>query len=1175
MEGSKELIGIKMKIKTWERNFLKNVGRTPTRNDINNDEKAKAWYINYSQLKKEMKENFSKSNAECNTECQPAVWGDALLKSSATVSMINTNSEEFVSGGKSNSISKAIHAVNYRDKFRKNLGAQPLSSEMRRKVNCKKRADIKHAISPPLLNEQSDCKIMAEGDKLLSPPTVASNRCVKQAAAKTAHQVDIAWLDKQEEDLSDLLNLSQDPSPPVNEKDESVIHFQVRNTDVDQTPTVTQATSPNQSSKSNMCENFASSSEPVRSILVPRNNELPTENISFFVQSVDVSDESMIETVIGGDISPEVGFQGTAPHISNSGSKRTCGSNFVRLNMKKKCFAKKGKSQFLRRQVFKEKMAKKGICVGSGWKGRRGGKKGFSTKSEDKCFKCGNHGHWAADCKAIQNRAKDLYSERNAAFSCTQGMMESAQMGSKPTMLKIAQPLFGESTCDSNCMLAFLKKFGYSEFREGQEKAVRRILCGLSTLLVLPTGLGKSLCYQLPAHMYALKQQSITLIVSPLISLMDDQVQGLPKFLSARRIHSGMKKEQRQKILADINDCKIDILLISPETLMSWAGMPSCVSPLMKLPPISFACIDECHCLSEWSHSFRPSYFRVCQVLRAQLGVKCIVGLTATATVASCKSIANQLGITNFNDGVIMKTDLPSNLRLTVSRDKHKDEALELLLSSKRFGSLSSIIIYCTRREETARIAAYLRTRLQSSVSCDSEARDDLLESAKQSKRTKTAGASSKRRAVSVDAECYHAGLSPSERERIQKRFMSGKLKIVVATVAFGMGIDKQDLRGIIHYNMPQSFERYVQEIGRAGRDGLPAHCHLFLDGDGSDLYELSRHVYAKTVDKYVIKQLAATVFTSCHCAEISRECTGHLVSIPIDDFVMKLDISKEGIETVLCYLELDGLIDVYLPTEANCTLHCYEGPAQLETAAKKCPAVGVALSHCVASKTPAQDLTFSLAKVADALDTDIRQLKLNLMQLTWDTSLSKDAKATGKSGIVVEFSDTSFLLKTKCQASHEFLDTLTDKLHKCVVEHERKGLSQLKATFDKMHEVSFSNVGYCMESVENAKSDRLKSEISDYFKTERDYRLQADVKLHPDVEDDIRSTVRQFLCVHGNDLEGHVTGRAIARIFHGIDSPRFPAKTWGPARRFWRCKLTVDFNAVVKIATSELVKFR
>lgn len=188
---------------------------------------------------------------------------------------------------------------------------------------------------------------------------------------------------------------------------------------------------------------------------------------------------------------------------------------------------------------------------------------------------------------------------------------------------------------------------------------------------------------------------------------------------------------------------------------------------------------------------------------------------------------------------------MPDNLFLTVSRDRDRDSALIELIKSDRFIDCNSIIVYCTRREECERVAGFIRTMLQN--------RFVPVESGK-------------RKRVNWIAEPYHAGLPGSRRRTIQNAFMSGELRIVVATVAFGMGINKADIRAVIHYNMPKSFESYVQEIGRAGRDGKKAHCHVFLNSEGGDRNELRRHIYANSIDRHVIRKLLQKIFVPCAC---------------------------------------------------------------------------------------------------------------------------------------------------------------------------------------------------------------------------------------------------------------------------------------------------------------------
>lgn len=300
-------------------------------------------------------------------------------------------------------------------------------------------------------------------------------------------------------------------------------------------------------------------------------------------------------------------------------------------------------------------------------------------------------------------------------------------------------------------------------------------------------------------------------------------------------------------------------------------------------------------------------------------------------------------------EGVISDIPLPDNLLLTISKDENRDAALVGLLMSDRFAKFNSIIIYCSRRDECKRVAEHLRTKFQVSSIMPSRVeqkkktkiffQDSIKHELEQLK------ASGKRkRTLKTTIEPYHAGLPASQRRRIQNDFMRGDLKIVVATIAFGMGINKADIRAVIHYNMPMNFESYVQEVGRAGRDGEPAHCHLFLDPRGVDKLELRRHIYANSIDRRVIRKLLQKIFVPCACKrpnekenvsggdgedpmqsdleavqniswednfddigknEKKRACPGHEVCFSVEETIAELDIPEENIATLLCYLEL------------------------------------------------------------------------------------------------------------------------------------------------------------------------------------------------------------------------------------------------------------------------------
>ncbi|KAL3859574.1 hypothetical protein ACJMK2_009790 [Sinanodonta woodiana] len=517
-------------------------------------------------------------------------------------------------------------------------------------------------------------------------------------------------------------------------------------------------------------------------------------------------------------------------------------NNYVRLNMKVKTYRRKGKGMTgpqYKRKMWKQKM------------------KARSESYGDACFKCGQSGHWANKCPGNKQSVEvditpvcdaDFPSIREASLmargiktddittlenSVALETDEDVDLKLQSDIVRAApenlppppsmEPLIQGEDFDESLLLNGLHKFGFDEFLPGQKEAITRILSGLSTLVILSTGGGKSLCYQLPAYLYAQRSKCFTLVISPLVSLMEDQVTGLPPGVKGVCLHTNMTLAQREKVMNSVKNGEAHFLLVSPEAIAG--GSMSLLSYASSLPPISFVCIDEAHCLSEWSHNFRPSYLRLCKVLREKFGVHCFLGLTATATLSTAADVAKHLHISDFQSATVRGTPMPPNLLLSVSCDDNKDEALLGLLQGERFVGCHSIIIYCTRREQTDRVATLIRTCLNKGQQQSLNAED---------RQADKKGKKKQKRSLEWDAETYHAGLTPYQRKRVQNAFMSGRLRVVVATVAFGMGLDKADVRAIIHYNMPKSFESYVQEIGRAGRDGQLAHCHLFLDSEVS-----------------------------------------------------------------------------------------------------------------------------------------------------------------------------------------------------------------------------------------------------------------------------------------------------------------------------------------------------
>lgn len=331
-------------------------------------------------------------------------------------------------------------------------------------------------------------------------------------------------------------------------------------------------------------------------------------------------------------------------------------------------------------------------------------------------------------------------------------------------------------TVDQNELLTTLKTyFGYDSFRSQQQQIIETVLAGNDALVIMPTGGGKSICYQLPAMHF----KGLTLVISPLIALMKDQVDGLnANGIKADFYNSSQQAEDQQEILDKAASGALKLLYVAPESL-------SALSPLLNENYISCIAIDEAHCISSWGHDFRPSYQQL-GFLKRSLPHTPVIALTATADKATRQDIADQLNITHAEQ-FISSFDR-KNITLEVrAADKRLDQIKKFLAKRPN----TSGIIYCLSRKTTETVAQSLQNK-------------------------------------GIKAESYHAGLTFEERTRVQEDFIYDKTQVVCATIAFGMGIDKSNVRWIIHYNMPKNLEGYYQEIGRAGRDGLEAHALLF-----------------------------------------------------------------------------------------------------------------------------------------------------------------------------------------------------------------------------------------------------------------------------------------------------------------------------------------------------------
>ncbi|NKB72621.1 MAG: RecQ family ATP-dependent DNA helicase [Candidatus Latescibacteria bacterium] len=389
--------------------------------------------------------------------------------------------------------------------------------------------------------------------------------------------------------------------------------------------------------------------------------------------------------------------------------------------------------------------------------------------------------------------------------------------------------------------------FGLDDFRPGQEAVIDALLQGHSALAVFPTGGGKSLCYQLPA----LLLDGLTLVISPLIALMKDQVDALQsQGVAAARLDSTLSYEEIRQLYGGLDDGTLKLLYVAPERLGSERFLQR-----LQRQRLSLLAIDEAHCISEWGHNFRPDYLKIARQAR-QLGVERILALTATATPSVAEDILRAFDIAPQHH--VQTGFHRPNLQLTITPCSQQ-ERLQLLIERLQQRPPGPTIVYVTLQKTAEQTAARLADQ-------------------------------------GLGAQAYHAGLKDDQRTAVQEAFMAGSTQIVVATIAFGMGIDKADIRYIYHFNLPKTLENYVQEIGRAGRDGQPSTCELLACAD--DCTPLANFTYGDTPTPQSLTDLV-----------------GHLLgqdevfAVAPSELSVAYDIRPLVIATVLTYLELDGAV--------------------------------------------------------------------------------------------------------------------------------------------------------------------------------------------------------------------------------------------------------------------------
>ncbi|GHE86131.1 RecQ family ATP-dependent DNA helicase [Thalassotalea profundi] len=389
-----------------------------------------------------------------------------------------------------------------------------------------------------------------------------------------------------------------------------------------------------------------------------------------------------------------------------------------------------------------------------------------------------------------------------------------------------------------------IQTFGFNEFREGQEQTICQLLNGDSSLAIFPTGSGKSLCYQLAA----LHLPHLTLVVSPLLALMKDQLEFLhSKGISAASIDSSLTANEHQDVVKKVKSGTVKVLMVSVERFKNER-----FRQLISSIPVSLLVIDEAHCISEWGHNFRPDYLKL-PYYQQLLNIPLVLLLTATATPKVKQDMAKKFTISEPH--IVQTGFYRSNLQLSIRSVAQADKAN--VLSEILSQNTGAAIVYVTLQQTAEEVASLLERQ-------------------------------------GFSAKAYHAGLESELRTKIQTEFMHDKVQIIIATIAFGMGIDKNNVRTVVHYDLPKSIENYSQEIGRAGRDGLASDCITFAATAG--LNTLENFIYGDTPElsgiEYVLQNIKNEQYNNqWQLQGLSLSTESNIRQLPLKTLLVQLEL--------------------------------------------------------------------------------------------------------------------------------------------------------------------------------------------------------------------------------------------------------------------------------------------